>query len=444
MSFNIIAAYTKNRGIGIKNKLPWNIKSDLNFFKKTTNKSTIIMGRNTWNSLPKYLNNRNNVIITKNPEKLKIFNKYEKNPIIVKSLDEALLIKDNKQKFVIGGEQLYNEAILHNNCKYLYLNEINTHYDCDTYFPEIPNYFKLIDTQQFNEFNSKKYKNIMDINSEENQYIDCLKYILKYGEKKVDRTGVGTLSVFDINLKYNIKQIENNYQIPMITTKQMFYKSSIWELIWMLRGETNSKWLEQKNVNIWKGNSSKEFLTKLGLNYEEGELGPIYGKQWVDWNGINQIENIIDIFKTDKSSRRAVLSGWNVSDLNKMALPPCHLMYLFNITNNKLNCKTILRSNDMFLGNPFNTLNSSILTIILAKAIGIEPGQISMSISDAHIYLNHIEQIYKQIDRQPYEFPLLEFNKNINNYNDIYNLNINDFKFYDYYHHSKLTGKMAI
>lgn len=494
--FNIIAACSKNKGIGLNNKLPWKIREDMEIFKNITtnvkNKNkmnSVIMGRKTWESLPnkvKPLPNRFNIIVS---SVLSVYNDYNNNNNhynnikFFNNLDDALNYENDiiEEKYVIGGQRIFNETINRPECSKIYLTEIDEEYKVDTYFPEIPFWMKKTKTDTIVTSNNIKlnfntYENISDPYSDEYCYLNSLKRILEKGEEINDRTGTGTLSVFDENLKFKIETInpqENDqtklcYTVPVLTTKNLYLKGVIWELIWFLRGETNAKWLSDRNVHIWDGHTSKEYLESIGLPYEEGELGPGYGHQWVNWGGdhsytnntdntnntnntkgINQIKNIINLLKKNPTSRRAVLSAWNVSDLNKMALPPCHMMYIFKISDHnsykpKLNCKVILRSNDMFLGSPFNILSASILTIFISRALNILPGEVALSITDAHVYKNHIEQVKKQINRVPLKFPKMTINKNINSYEDMTNIVFDDFKFSDYYHWSALKGKMAI
>jgi thymidylate synthase len=317
----------------------------------------------------------------------------------------------------------------------------------------------------------KTYYNNYDSMSQEYIYLNCLKKILKYGEQIIDRTKTGTLSLFGENLKFSINtinisndstQINFNklmYQVPIITTKKIYLQGVIWELIWFLRGDTNVKWLQDRDVKIWNSHSSKEFLESLDLDYDEGLIGPGYGHQWVNWGGawgnncnnkgVNQIKYIINELKTNPASRRAVLSAWNVSDLDKMALPPCHMMYIFKVSNHndnlkKLNCKVILRSNDMFLGCPFNIASASILTILISRSLSMIPGEIELCISDAHVYLNHLEQVKEQIARPPYTFPTMIIDKNINSWENMCDLKYDDFKFLNYTSHPKIVAKMAI
>ena len=302
---------------------------------------------------------------------------------------------------------------------------------------------------------------------QEVKYLNALRDILDTGDHINDRTGTGTISKFDVNLNYNItvlnpndEPINHRYEIPIFTTKTLYFKGIITELLWFLGGHTDTTILKNQGNHIWDGNTSLESLRKLGLDYPEGELGPGYGFQWIHWGGdwssdpeankggINQIENIINTLKNDPFSRRMVLSAWNVSDLPKMALPPCHLMYLFKVTivngSNVLNCKVILRSNDMFLGHPFNVVSASILTIMIARCVGMIPGEIALSICDAHIYKNHIEQVKTQIAREPRAQPYVTIDKIINNYEDIISLVYNDFTLSQYSSWPKISAIMAV
>lgn len=368
--------------------------------------------------------------------------------------------------------QIIDSIYLDNIVSYNF-NDIRKRDDCflyieNLYVPDVadPNEYKIPVSFKKGETtdNVIHYKNIMNFNSQELKYLDCMDEIIKSGDVISDRTGIGTLSVFDMNMQFDInvlnledQQQNYKYDIPIFTTKSLYFKGIVLELLWFLNGHTDTKLLSDKGVHIWDGNTSREALDKLGLDYPEGELGPGYGHQWVNWggnlnekNGINQIENIINTLKTDPFSRRIVLNAWNVGDLNKMALPPCHMMYIFkttkcNLTNrNKLNCKVILRSNDMFLGNPFNVVSASVLTILISKCVGMIPGKISLSICDAHIYTNHIIQVKTQLERVPLETPYLTIEKDISTYDDITKLEYEDFKLSKYKSWPKISASMAV
>jgi len=271
----------------------------------------------------------------------------------------------------------------------------------------------------------------------EDGYLNLLKDTLANGENKITRNG-GVISSFGSMI--NFKNI--NECFPLITTKKMFFRGIVEELLWFLRGSTNANELKKKNVHIWDGNSTREYLDSIGLDYPEGELGPVYGWQWrkfgkeygegneargeiyidinnsdtassasssnyiyVDDKGVDQIKYIIEELLKETSSRRAVLSGWNPVDLKKMALPPCHILYIFNKSAKGLSCHMTLRSSDLFLGLPFNIASTALLTQILAHVLHINASEICLSICDAHIYDEHISQVNKQVNNEIYELP---------------------------------------
>jgi len=467
-TFNIITAYDKHRGIGYLNKLPWkHNKTDMNFFNKTTTttdysymKNAVIMGHNTWESLPdtfKPLPDRHNIILSS-----KMHTPYTPNTEYSTNFDDAIdsAIKNPliNKVFVIGGEQVYKHAIRHDLCDTIYVTEFPDSYKTDTKFPKIPCWMKCVKETVENDLKFKVFKNMKDPGSPEYKYLEMVEDILHNGEEINDRTGVGTLSVFDRNLNYPIETLNPDesdvlkleYRIPLFTTKKVNFHSAVTELIWMINGITDTRWLTDRGVHIWDGHTSREHLDNMGLyDYPEGELGPGYGKQWVNWNGINQITEIIELLKKDPTSRRAVMTGWNVSDLSKMALPPCHMTYVFKVTNHndiksRLNCKVLLRSNDLFLGHPFNTVNTAVLTILMSRILNMLPGEISLSIVDAHIYKDHKEQVAKQITRDPIEFPTICINKDINTWEDMCNLSSDDFNLRDYLRYPFINAKMAI
>lgn len=249
----------------------------------------------------------------------------------------------------------------------------------------------------------------------ESGYLKLLKETLKESEIKTTRNGV-VYSKFGCMIKFN--DINN---FPLLTTKKMFFRGIVEELLWFLRGSTDANELKAKKINIWTGNSTREYLDSIGLTeYKEGELGPVYGWQWrkfgEDYNnpetkGKDQIRYLLEELIKSDNSRRAVLSGWNPVDLNKMALPPCHILYIFNKTSKGLSCHMTLRSSDLFLGLPFNIASTALLTQILATLLNIEISEICLSICDAHIYQEHVEQIDKQLLLTPYDLPKLIIKK---------------------------------
>jgi thymidylate synthase len=278
----------------------------------------------------------------------------------------------------------------------------------------------------------------------EQNYLNLLKDVLENGEKKETRNGI-TYSSFGALLKFNLN---DGLTFPLLTTKKVFFRGIVEELLWFLRGSTNSKELEEKGINIWKGNSTREYLDSVGLHhYEEGELGLIYGYQWRSFNGsVDQIKYILDEIQNNSNSRRILLSAWNPCQLNEQALPPCHILYNFYKSNdNSLSCMMYMRSSDLFLGLPFNIASTALLLMIIARISGMKAKEIGISICDCHIYEEHIEEVKKQLERECYDFP--EVNLEINNQeNDkikiIENLKFEDFKLINYKCHSILKGIM--
>jgi len=256
----------------------------------------------------------------------------------------------------------------------------------------------------------------MELYKNEEGYLKLLLDILNNGEKKITRNGA-VLSQFGISIAFN----NINELFPLLTTKKVFFRGVVEELLWFLKGSTNVKELQDKNIHIWDGNSSRDYLDSIGLvHYKEGELGPVYGHQWRNFNGtynmtkkngIDQIAYVIDELRKNNNSRRAVLSAWNPSQLNEMALPPCHLMYNFYKNSKGLSCMMTMRSSDLFLGMPFNIASTALLTYIIAKILHIEPINILITSNDAHIYEEHIAAVLIQTtERDIYRFPKLKIN----------------------------------
>jgi len=272
------------------------------------------------------------------------------------------------------------------------------------------------------------------------QYLELLNDILTNGVKKSDRTGTGTISAFGRQLRFDLQQ-----GFPLLTTKKVHFKSIVNELLWFISGSTN---INDLDARIWN-----EWAT------EEGDLGPVYGKQWTAWpskdgSTINQIDYVIDTLKNNPNSRRILFHGWNVEYLpdeslspqenaknGKMALPPCHLLYQFNVQNNKLSLMCTIRSNDLFLGNPFNTAQAALWVYILCQQTGLEPGDLIISIGDAHIYLNHLEQVKLQLSRTPKQLPKLVLKRKPDN---IYGYKSEDFELLDYNPYPAIKGDVAI
>ena len=290
----------------------------------------------------------------------------------------------------------------------------------------------------------------------EQGYLNLLKDTLEEGETKKSRNG-NVISRFSCMI--NFKNISKNF--PLITTKKMFFRGIVEELLWFLRGSTNADELKEKNIHIWDGNSSREYLDSVGLeNYKEGELGPIYGWQWRNFGKsynstetvehADQIRYVVEELSKEENSRRVVLSAWNPVDLNKMALPPCHILYVFYKNSKGLSCHMTMRSSDLFLGLPFNIASTALLTQILAKVMHLQANEISLSLCDAHIYEEHTEQVNLQIKRDVYELPQLIINKEAPNLESnidekmrwIESLKYEDFQLCNYVSHEGIKAFM--
>ena len=285
-------------------------------------------------------------------------------------------------------------------------------------------------------------------NSDEKKYLDLIKKVLEEGEIRNTRNSV-TKSVFSEKLDFDISE-----SIPFITTKKLAWKTVIKELLWFLSGSTDNKKLLDQDVKIWLGNSTREYMDSIGfIGREVNDLGPIYGHQWRHFNaeykdqktdytnqGVDQIQQIIQLLKNDPMSRRIILTSWNPCQINQVNLPPCHMMCQFYVSSNKeLSCMMYQRSADIGLGLPFNIASYAVLTYMLAKLTNLKPKKLSITIGDAHIYENHFEALKEQIRREPYEFPKLELNLE-KEYNKIEDFDINDFKIinYKYCEHLKM------
>jgi len=288
-------------------------------------------------------------------------------------------------------------------------------------------------------------------NHDEKQYLDLIEKILKSGNKKTDRTGTGTMSLFGAQMRFNLRE----GTFPLLTTKKTFWRGIAEELFWFIKGCTDAKDLQAKNVRIWDANGSRQFLDNLGFtDREEGDLGPVYGFQWrhfgaeykdtkTDYSGqgVDQLMDIIDKIKNRPDDRRIIMCAWNPADLNKMALPPCHCLVQFYVANGELSCQLYQRSADMGLGVPFNIASYALLTHMIAHVTGLKPGDFVHTLGDAHVYLNHVEPLKVQLERKPRKFPKLVIKRDVEN--------IEDFKFEDfavegYDPYPKITMEMAV
>ncbi|HRI29700.1 MAG TPA: thymidylate synthase [Chitinophagales bacterium] len=262
------------------------------------------------------------------------------------------------------------------------------------------------------------------------QYHQLLQTILTQGITKTDRTGTGTISIFGYQMRFNLAQ-----GFPLVTTKKLHLKSIIHELLWFLQGNTNVAYLQQNGVRIWDAWAD-----------ENGNLGPVYGYQWRSWTGANgetidQITDLIHQIKTNPHSRRLIVSAWNVTDIPHMALPPCHCLFQFYVSEGKLSCQLYQRSADVFIGVPFNIASYALLTLMVAQVTGLQPGEFIHTFGDVHIYLNHIEQVKLQLSRTPYPLPTMQLNPNVT---DIFGFSYPDFTLLNYRAHPHIPAPVAV
>ena len=262
------------------------------------------------------------------------------------------------------------------------------------------------------------------------QYLDLMRHVLEHGVRKADRTGTGTLSVFGWQMRFDLAR-----GFPLVTTKKLHLKSIIHELLWFLRGDTNIAYLNAHGVTIWDEWADGD-----------GELGPIYGAQWRSWRtadgrAIDQLAEVVERIRRDPDSRRLLVSAWNVGELERMALPPCHVLFQFYVAQGRLSCQLYQRSADIFLGVPFNIASYALLTQMMAQVTGLEPGEFVHTLGDAHLYLNHLEQARLQLAREPYPLPRMRLNPAVR---DLFAFRYEDFELVDYRAHPHIKAPVAV
>lgn len=286
---------------------------------------------------------------------------------------------------------------------------------------------------------------------EELQYLRLIERIFRHGSKKTDRTGVGTISLFGTQMRFSLR----NGIFPLLTTKRVFWKGVVEELLWFIKGSTNAKELSDKGIHIWDANSSREFLDSCGFTDREvGDLGPVYGFQWrhfgakytdmhanYEGEGIDQLKEVVRKVKETPDDRRIIMTAWNPTDISKMALPPCHTFVQFYVNDGELSCQLYQRSADMGLGVPFNIASYSLLTYMIAHVANLKPGDFVHTMGDCHVYANHVEALREQLKRTPTAFPRLEITRKVE---DIDDFKASDFELLGYKPHPKLPMPMAV
>lgn len=505
-TYQVVVAATTKMGIGMDGKVPWKLPTDLKFFKDITvttsdptKKNAVIMGRKTWESIPlehRPLPGRLNVVLTRSGS----FDiATAENVVICGSLLSALELLaaspyclSIEKVFVIGGGEILKESLNAPECDAIHITEIDADIECDTFipaidssvfqpwyssFPAIENKLRYSFTtyvrvrnsgvEPISQTNGVIPGNSLDIakievktfsflpkmileRHEEHKYLRLVEDIILNGTSKDDRTGTGTLSKFGSQMRFNLRK-----SFPLLTTKRIFWRGVVEELLWFISGSTNAKVLQEKGIHIWDGNASRDYLDSIGLaEREEGDLGPIYGFQWrhfgarytdmhADYTGqgFDQLMDIIGKIKNNPDDRRIILSAWNPSDLKLMALPPCHMFAQFYVANGELSCQMYQRSADMGLGVPFNIASYALFTCMIAHVCDLLPGDFIHVFGDAHVYRTHIRPLQDQLQKQPKPFPVLKINPQKK---DIESFVPADFTLLGYDPHQKIDMKMAV
>lgn len=291
---------------------------------------------------------------------------------------------------------------------------------------------------------------ISEINQDEQHYLDLIQKIIANGVERSDRTGVGTRSIFGAQMRFDLRN-----SFPLLTTKRVFWRAVVEELLWFIHGQTDAKILQEKNIHIWDGNSNREFLDKCGFSdREEGDLGPVYGFQWRHFGakyrncrdtykdeGVDQLQQVIDTIRNNPNDRRIIMSAWNPVDIPQMALPPCHCLAQFFVANGELSCQLYQRSADMGLGVPFNIASYALLTYMIAHITNLRPGDFVHTLGDAHVYNNHIEALTEQLTRKPRTFPKLVIKRKLKCIEDF---TFKDFELINYNPYPKISMEMAV
>ena len=444
MKFCVIVACEKNGGIGKQGTIPWKSSTDMTYFQNITKgnetvKNVLVMGHCTFESIgsKSLCKNRLTVVLSRDKNEKQddiVFYNGSLNPIDLKDfLQRAFHGVCIGTVFYCGGQTIYEQALKYASLfdSFLVTQLDLSVSDCDRYF-DLDLLHKKCSLCKSSYFEGKHEPsgtfmhyvpcamNTLELGSnvEEICYLKLCKKILLEGQKRDDRTGVGTYSLFGQRLEFSL----SNGVLPCLTSKKLATKTVIKELLWFISGSTNSKSLEDTGVKIWTGNTSREFLDKRGLtDLKEGDIGAGYGFQWrhfgadykgmeecYDGKGIDQISEIVHLIKNDPFSRRIILTAWNPAALSRMALPPCHMMAQFYVTcDGYLECQMYQRSCDIFLGVPFNIMSYALLTHMLAHVCGLKASKLVMCFGDTHIYQNHIDQVLLQLKNTPKKFPTL-------------------------------------
>ena len=447
--YELIIAVDQNYGIGYENKLPWSCKEELQIFKNKTMNNAIIVGSNTFNHLP-LLKDRDIFLLSRRISYPNTKNSYT----ILHDISSAKEFT-NKKIIIAGGAQVYNYAL--SDPKYvdtIHMSIMKKEYQCDTWFDKNLLYdFVITEEKDYEEFT---HYVLQRTNSGERQYLNLLNNIIKNGVEREGRNGK-TRSIFTEHFKFDLRE-----GFPLLSTKKMFIRGIIEEFLFFLRGETDSNILSQKKVRIWEGNTTKEFIKNRGLKYTEGIMGPMYGYQWrkfgqeyltnddgypidnVNNQGIDQLANVIELIKNDPYSRRILMTSYNPSQAEEGVLYPCHSITIqFYVDKDYLDMFCFNRSQDTFLGVPYNIASSSLLLMIVAKLTNKNPRFLNITMGDTHLYEQHIVQSIQQIERLPYQFPKITI-PDIQTIEQIHDLTYEDFVLENYLSYSTIRAPMIV
>lgn len=415
--------------LGLNGGFPWpHLPADMKFFNRITKgrtRNAIVMGRKTWQSLPvKALAKRRNIVVSRDPDARAKY-AIPADVVVVGSFAECKAHMDGMDMcFVCGGAQLYAASRDSGKCRAVYhtLIEGPEPLEADNFFTYPVELHQQRRTEVLDEVREKGFRlqfRLFDLGrspeTDEQEYIRLLQRILTKGKERGDRTGVGTVSVFGAQLRFDLR----DGRMPLITSKTTLWRSLAIELLWFISGSTSAKELAACGVHIWDANGSREFLDGRGLKArEEGDLGPVYGFQWrhhgaeyVDMHadytgrGVDQLAEVIRLIREEPTSRRIVMCAWNPDVLDQMALPPCHMFCQFYVQDGELSCSVYCRSQDTALGTPFNVASYALLTHIIAHCCDLKAAELVLSMGDAHIYSNHVDSIKRQLTRGTFEFP---------------------------------------
>lgn len=445
-----IVAVDENFGLGMKGKLPWKVPSELIHFKSLTHNKKLVVGRKTAETLP-YLPDREIICLTR---KLVNTCKWKNEPYMFVTKLKDLKNMENEDILIAGGGETYKKAFkIPDFIDTVHISVIKGVYDCDTFFDrKWLHGFVIEEKKSYEDF---EYYVLKRQYSHDTQYLQLLNVITESGQITNGRNGK-TQSIFKSDFMFDLRK-----GFPLLTTKKMFLRGIVEEFLFFIKGKTDSTELSEKNVKIWEGNTTEEFIKSRGLNYAKGVMGPMYGYQWRHFNapyetdeegrpvntvtgGVDQLKNVIDLIKNDPSSRRILMTTYNPSQAEEGVLYPCHsIITQFHVENDFLDMFCYNRSQDVFLGVPFNIASSSLLLIIVSKLTGKTPRFFHMTMGDTHIYETHYKQVEKQMKRFPYTSPILEI-PDIKDFQDLELLKYSDFNLRNYNCHNIIKAEMTV